>query len=188
MRPERIGFLSIHAPKFREVAAAPFRDRVVHHALCNSMGPLLERRFIARSFSCQIDKATTAARECFRKLTNRHCYVLKCDVRKFYDSIDHAVLLAKLADVVCCPGVMSLINRMLSGYQTTAGAAIFPDDDWLEASPRPRGLPIGNLTCQLWGNFYLDALDHRITEGERHGSYLRYTDDFLIFSDEKDRL
>jgi len=181
-------FFTIHTPKYREIAAAPFRDRVVHHALCNFMGPLLERRFIARSFSCQVDKGTTAARECCRKLTNRRRYVLKCDVRKFYDSIDHAVLLAKLADVVRCPGVMSLINRILSGYKMTAGAAFFPGDDWLEAARRPRGLPIGNLTSQLWGNFYLDDLDHRITGTERHGDYLRYTDDFLIFSDEKDRL
>jgi hypothetical protein len=63
---------------------------------------------------------------------------------------------------------------------------LFPDDDL--AVDRPRGLPIGNLTSQLWGNFFLDALDHRITEGEGHGAYLRYTDDFLIFGDDKARL
>jgi len=181
-------FFSIHTPKYREIAAAPFRDRVVHHALCNFMGPLLERRFIARSFSCQLGKGTTAARECCRKLTNRHRYVLKCDVRKFYDSIDHAILLSKLGDVVRCPRVMPLIMRILAGYRTETVTAFFPGDDLIDAAHRTKGLPIGNLTSQLWGNFYLDALDHRMTEGEQHGDYLRYTDDFLIFSNSKERL
>jgi len=181
-------FFMIHDPKHREIAAAPFRDRVVHHALCNFMGPLLERRFIARSFSCQVGKGTTAARECCRLLANRHRFVLKCDVRKFYDSIDHAILLSKLGDVVRCEEVMSLINRILAGYNSETAPAIFPGDDWMAAARRTRGLPIGNLTSQLWGNFYLDALDHRITEGERQGAYLRYTDDFLIFSNDKARL
>jgi len=181
-------FFTIHEPKYREIAAAPFRDRVVHHALCNFMGSLLARRFIARSFSCQVGKGTTAARECCRRLTNRHRYVLKCDVRSFYESIDHAILLSKLGDVVGCERVMGLINRIVAGYKSEKVPTFLPGDDWVDAAQRPRGLPIGNLTSQLWGNFYLDALDHRVTEGERHGSYLRYTDDFLIFSDEKSRL
>lgn len=169
-------FFTIHEPKRREIAAAPFRDRVVHHALCNHMAPLLERRFIARSFSCQTGKGTTKARECCRKLTNRHTHVLKCDVRKFYDSIDHGILTAKLGGLVRCPGVMRLVALILGGYSVTA------------LHPCRAGLPIGNLTSQLWGNFYLDALDHRIVEGERHGDYLRYTDDFLLFSGSKQRL
>ncbi len=90
--PYRI--FTIHELKRRQIAAAPFRDRVVHHALCNLLGPVLERRFIARSFSCQVGKGTTAARECCRQLVNRHRYVLKCDVRKFLPSIDHALLLS----------------------------------------------------------------------------------------------
>jgi hypothetical protein len=65
---------------------------------------------------------------------------------------------------------------------------LFPGDDWLEAAERPRGVPIGNLTSQLWGNFYLDGLDHWITETQQHGAYLRYTDDFLLFGDDKSRL
>jgi len=114
--------------------------------------------------------------------------VLKCDVRSFYDSIDHAILVSKLGDVVRCERVMGLINRIVAGYKSEKVPTFLPGDDWLDAAQRTRGLPIGNLTSQLWGNFYLDALDHRVTEGERHGSYLRYTDDFPIFSDEKSRL
>jgi hypothetical protein len=189
-QPGPYHFFEIHEPKRRRIAAAPFRDRVVHHALCNLMAPLLERTFIARSFSCQTGKGTTAARERCRQLVNRHRYVLKCDVRKFFPNIDHGVLLAKLGERLRCPGVRELICRILASYRTgpEVPPPLFPGDDWLDAAQRPRGLPIGNLTSQLWGNYYLDALDHWVTETERHGAYLRYTDDFLLFAHEKSRL
>ncbi len=174
-QPSGYRFFEIHDPKRRTIAAAPFADRVVHHALCNVMAPHLERRFIARSFSCQLGKGTTAARECCRQLVNRHRYVLKCDVRKFFPSLDHAVLMAKLEDVFACPGVLNLCKALMDSHYTMGRVNLC-------------GLPIGNLSSQLWGNFYLDALDHVITERERHGAYLRYTDDFLMFSDDKARL
>lgn len=188
-QPGPYRFFEIREPKRRLIAAAPFRDRVVHHALCQFLAPVLERQFIARSFSCQIGKGTTAARECCRQLTNRYRYVLKCDVRKFYPNLDHAVLRGRLAGVSRCPCVMALMEAILASYQTglEIPAAWFPGDDLL-AGARPRGVPIGNLTSQLWGNFYLDPLDHWITEGEEHGAYLRYTDDFLVFSDDITRL
>ena len=188
-RPGPYRFFTIHEPKRREIAAAPFRDRVVHHALCNLLAPVVERRFIARSFSCQVGKGTTAARECCRQLANRHRYVLKCDVRKFVPNIDHAILRAKLADFIRCPGALALVDLILASFRTgpELPAFLFPGDDLLAAA-RPRGLPIGNLTSQLWGNFYLDGLDHRVTEARGHGNYLRYTDDFLVFSDDKTRL
>jgi hypothetical protein len=161
----------------------------VHHALCNFLSPVLERGFIARSFSCRVGKGTAAARECCRRLTNRHRYVLKCDVRKFFPSLDHAILLAKLEGVSRCARVMALIETVLASYQTGSGIprAWFSGDDLL-AAMRPCGVPIGNLTSQLWGNFYLDGLDHWATETQRHGAYLRYTDDFLLFGDDKARL
>jgi retron-type reverse transcriptase len=117
-QPGAYRFFEIHDPKRRLIAAAPFRDRVVHHALCNLMAPVLERRFIARSFSCQVGKGTTAARECCRQLTNRFPYALKCDVRKFFPSIDHALLRAKLEGVSRCGRVMGLIDALLASYQT----------------------------------------------------------------------
>lgn len=178
---------TIREPKRREIAAAPFRDRVVHHALCNLLAPVLQRRFIARSFSCQVGKGTTAARECCRQLTNRFAYVLKCDVRKFYPNLDHAILLAKLEPWVRCPRAFAVIRRVVESYRTPDRPApeLFPGDDLWEASSRPRGLPIGNLTSQLWGNFYLDDLDHYLTEAEGHGAYVRYTDDMLLFGDDR---
>ena len=181
---------TIHEPKRREIAAAPFRDRVVHHALCNLLAPVLERRFIARSFSCQVGKGTTAARECCRQLVNQYRYVLKCDVRKFFPSLDHAILEAKLAEWVGCPGAREVMRQILASFHTgnELPAVPFPGDDWLAAAGRPRGVPIGNLTSQLWGNFYLDDLDHRLTEEQRHGAYVRYTDDFLLFGNNPTRL
>lgn len=189
-QPAGYRFFEIHEPKRRLIAAAPFRDRVVHHALCNLMAPVLERRFIARSFSCQLGKGTTAARECCRQLVNRHRYVFKCDVSKFFANIDHEILFRKLAELIHCPGVLEVIRRLLASYRTGADvpAPLFPGDDLVAATVRPRGLPIGNLTSQLWGNYYLDALDHCITETQRHGDYLRYTDDFLLFGNDKARL
>jgi RNA-directed DNA polymerase len=189
-QPGPYRFFEVHEPKRRLIAAAPFRDRVVHHALCVYLAPALERRFIARSFSCQVGKGTMAARECCRKLTNLYRYVLKCDVRKFYPNIDQAILRSKLANHIGCPAVMVLVDRILDSYRTDESLAcsIFPGDDWVEAARRPRGLPIGNLTSQLWGNFYLDAMDHVVTEGEAHGAYIRYTDDFLLFGNDKARL
>jgi hypothetical protein len=189
-RPGPYHFFEIFEPKRRMIAAAPFRDRVVHHALCARLAPVLERSFIARSFSCQTGKGTTAARECCRQLTNRHAYVLKCDVRKFFPSVDHGVLLEKLAPRLRCEGVWQLVHEILSSHETGPDipAPLFPGDDIVDVAARPRGLPIGNLTSQLWGNFFLDALDHWVTETRQHGAYLRYTDDFLLFADSPERL
>ncbi len=189
-QPGGYRFFEIHDPKRRMIAAAPFGDRVAHHALCNLMAPVLERRFIARSFSCQVGKGTTAARECCRQLTNRYRYVLKCDVRKFFPNIDHKILFAKLSEFIGCPGALGLIQKIIDSYRTglEIPAPLFAGDDLLEAGQRPRGLPIGNLTSQLWGNFYLDTMDHWVAEIQRHGAYLRYTDDFLLFGDDKPRL
>jgi RNA-directed DNA polymerase len=174
-QPSGYRFFEIHDPKRRTIAAAPFGDRVVHHALCNLMAPHLERRFIARSFSCQVGKGTTAARECCREMVNRHRYVLKCDVRKFFPSLDHEVLMEKLAGIFRCEGMLELCRLILASHRSAG-------------QERPCGLPIGNLTSQIWGNFYLDDMDHFITEVLRHGDYLRYTDDFLTFGDDPAQL
>jgi retron-type reverse transcriptase len=207
-QPGPYHFFEVFEPKRRLIAAAPFADRVVHHALCLRLAPVLERRFIARSFSCQAGKGTTAARECCRRLVNRHRYVLKCDVRKFFPTIDHAILMGKLDALVGCAAVGRLIRSILASYRTGSAAGNGGHRHLLEAAdpgaramaPGPRGpsgvhcgqnargLPIGNLTSQLWANFYLDGLDHWVTETERCGAYLRYTDDFLLFGDDKPRL
>jgi hypothetical protein len=187
--PSGYRLFEIREPKRRMIAAASFEDRVVHHALCNLMQPVLERRFIARSYSCQVGKGTTAARECCRQLVNRHRYVLKCDVRKFFDSIPHDILLKKLTQRLRCPGVLELCGRIVRSYSAqTAQGTVRTAFREPTACAGSYGLPIGNLTSQLWGNFILDEMDHWITEEKRHGAYLRYTDDFLIFGDDPARL
>ena len=178
----------IHEPKRREIAAAPFRDRVVHHALCNVIQPVLERGFSARSYSCQKGKGTTAAREQCRQLVNRYRYVLKCDVRKFFPSIDHSILRERLEGKLRCPGVMRMVEKILGSYRTgpDAHCPLFPGDDLAVVADRSRGLPIGNLTSQLWGNFFLDEMDHWLDESPLcRGRFVRYTDDVLLFADEK---
>ncbi|MFN0080773.1 MAG: reverse transcriptase domain-containing protein [Prosthecobacter sp.] len=165
----------IHEPKHRLISAAPYADRVVHHALCHLLEPLLSKRFIARSFSCQAGKGTSAARECVRKLVNQHRYVLKCDVRKFFESIDHEILCERLFRVVHCPGLRAVMRLIVNSHATIG-------------REHACGLPLGNLTSQLWANFFLDPLDHWITETICFGAYARYTDDFLIFSDDKPAL
>lgn len=173
-------------PKPRLIHAAPYRDRVVHHALCNVIEPILTRRFIADSYSCQRGKGTLAARERCRRYTSRYRHVLKCDIRKYYQSIDHTLLMDTLGRTIRCENTLELCRRIVASYRDVEIApGIFPGDDLFTASGRPHGLPIGNLTSQLWANAFLDPLDHRVKEEWRAPAYARYTDDWLLWHDDK---
>lgn len=184
--PSSYRTFTIHEPKTRAICAAPFRDRVVHHALCNVIGPLLERRFVDDSYSCRVGKGTLAGRERCRRFTNRHRFALKCDVRKYFETIDHAILLEKLARVIRCRPTLELCRRIIASSLAGAASPVwFAGDDLFAPSERHRGLPIGNLTSQLWANLYLDRLDHVIREDLRAPGYARYTDDFILWSDSK---
>jgi RNA-directed DNA polymerase len=162
-RPGPYDNFSIHEPKRRLISAAPFRDRVVHHALCSVTEPLFEATFIADSYANRVGKGTHRALDRVQKLTRRHRYVLQCDVRQFFPSIDHAVLRDVLSSKIGDGEVLALIDLILtSGRDRGSGnyeMVYFPGDDLL-ASLRPRGLPIGNLTSQLWANAYLNPFDH----------------------------
>jgi retron-type reverse transcriptase len=184
-RPRGYKHFYIHDPKKRLISAAPFRDRVVHHALCNVLEPVLERSFVYDSYSCQKGKGTTAARERCRKKMNRYRYVLKCDVRKFFPSIDHEVLKEKLAKKVRCKFTLQLCHLIIDSYLDEEFSPVFFPGDDLFSATRKRGLPIGNLTSQLWANFYLDRIDHFILEELKPKGYARYTDDWLLWADDK---
>lgn len=190
-RPGRYASFYIHEPKRRLISAAPFRDRVVHHALCNIIEPLFERSFIADSYANRIDKGTHRAIERAQQLARRYTYVLQCDVRQFFLSIDHAILREILARKVSDGDVLWLVEQILAsgrGVLTEEYQMVyFPGDD-LFAVNRPRGLPIGNLTSQFWGNVYLNTFDHFVTRTLRCPGYVRYVDDMLLFAKDKTTL
>jgi len=181
----------IRDPKHRLVSAAPFRDRVVHHALCNVIEPIFERTFIGASYANRVGKGTHAALNHAQKLAQRYPYVLQCDIEQFFPSVDHAILSGILERKINDPPVQWLMQQILrSGrgvldevYQPT----LFPGDD-LFALSRSRGLPIGNLTSQFWANVMLNQLDQFIKRELRCQGYLRYVDDFLLFADNKPQL
>lgn len=181
----------VRESKRRLVSAAPFRDRVVHHALVNVIEPIFERRFIADSYANRVGRGTHRALDRCQQFARRYPYVLSCDVRQFFPSIDHAILRARLARHIPDEGIMWLADRILEsgvGVLTEEYSMVwFPGDD-LTAAFRPRGLPIGNLTSQFWANLYLDDLDQFVKRRLRCSAYLRYVDDFLLFADDKPAL
>lgn len=182
---------SILEPKPRRISAAPFRDRVVHHALMQATWPIFEARMIHDSYACRVGKGTHRALDRCQEYARAYPYVLQCDVVQFFPSIDHAILRAQLARHIACEGTLWLIDRILA-----SGAGVlrdhydmvyFPGDD-LFAAGRPRGLPIGNLTSQNWANAYLNDLDQFVKHELRCRAYLRYCDDFLLFAADKSSL
>jgi RNA-directed DNA polymerase len=187
-RPRGYVSFCIHEPKTRIISAAPFPDRVVHHALCNLIEPVFERSFIADSYANRVGKGTHRAVNRCQQFARRYAYVLQCDVRQFFPSLDHAVLRQILGRKLDDPHVLWLIDQILASGQGVLDEAYemvwFPGDNLLAAS-RPRGLPIGNLTSQFWANCYLNPFDHFVKRELRCPAYVRYVDDMLLFSDEK---
>lgn len=181
----------IHEPKRRLISAAPFRDRVVHHALCNIIEPLFERSFIEDSYANRIGKGTHRARNRCQEFARRFRYVLSCDVRQFFPSLDHTILRTQLARQITDAPTLWLIDQILRSGEGVLSEqyemVYFPGDDLL-AALRPRGLPIGNLTSQFWANVYLNPFDHFVKRRLRCKGYVRYADDFLLFADDKPTL
>lgn len=185
-----VSFL-IHEPKRRLISAAPFRDRVVHHALCNLIEPIFERRFIADSYANRIGKGTHSALDCCQYFSRRYHYVLSCDIRQYFASIDHALLQAALYRHIADPKVRWLIDHILAsglGVQDESYEMVYFAGDDLLACLRPRGLPIGNLTSQFWANVYLDGFDHFVKRELGCRAYVRFVDDFLLWADDKAHL
>ena len=187
-RPAGYHSFYIHDPKRRLISAAPFADRVVHHALCNLTEPLFERSFVADSFANRIGKGNHRALDKAQYYAKRFRYVLSVDVRKFFPSIDHAILFRLLSRKIVDENLRQLVAQIIESGQGVLGEETnnegFPEDDLIDLM-RPKGLPIGNLTSQLWANVYLNPLDHYIKRSLRCQAYVRYVDDMLLFSNEK---
>ena len=190
-RPGPYTSFYIHEPKRRLISAAPFRDRVVHHALGNVIEPAFERSFIDHSYANRVGKGTHRALNHCQTLARRHRYVLQCDVAQFFPSIDHELLAGVLRRKVRDPDIQWLIGQVLDSGNGVLSEEYamdwFPGDDLLAAN-RPRGLPIGNLTSQFWANCYLNPFDHFVQRELGCPAYLRYVDDFLLFGDDPRQL
>ena len=165
---------TIRDPKERTIKAAPFRDRVVHHAICNVIEPIFDRAMIHDSFACRVNKGNLAAVHRLRRWVRgrRQDYALSCDIRRYFDSVDHQILLDLLARRIGDDGMLVLLKRLIQGGASELG----------------RGIPIGNLTSQLFANIYLDPFDHFVKESLRVRHYVRYVDDFVCLGSSKQEL
>lgn len=173
----------IHDPKHRLISAAPFRDRVVHHALYNIIEPIFERKFIFDSYANRIGKGTHRALDRCTGFLRRYRYVLPIDIVQYFPSIDHQTLLDLLKGEIADLEVVNLCQQIIA-----SGCGIHPAVENIEFPPSKKGLPIGNLTSQFWANVYLNPLDHYIKRTLKCKAYLRYVDDMLLFSDSKEEL
>jgi RNA-directed DNA polymerase len=186
--PGEYHHFQITDPKPRKISAAPFRDRVVHHAIVNVLEPIFEKRFIHDSYACRRGKGTHRGILRAQQFLRRYGWTLKTDVVRFFPTIDHELLLSRLARVVRDADMMCLITKVINSgrgiLDDEAPRFVFPGDD-LFSQLRPRGLPIGNLTSQFFANVYLDSLDHFIREDLRVPGYVRYADDVVLFGNSR---
>ena len=162
-------YFTIHDPKERVISAAPFRDRVLQHAIMNVCHPYFDRTLIDTTYATRKGKGVYAALEKAVWATTRYEYTVKLDVRKYYDSIDHSILKARLRRLFKDKALLSLLDKIIDSYSVTEG----------------KGLPIGNLTSQYFANLYLSDLDHKAKELWHASVYIRYMDDILIAADDK---
>ena len=181
----------IHEPKRRLISAAPFRDRVVHHALCNLIEPLFECSFIFDSYANRVGKGTHRALNRAQEFARKFPYLLQCDVRQFFPSIDHTILHEILSRKIKDENVLWLCDQIIAsgvGVLSEVYEMVYFDGDDQSATSHPRGLPIGNLTSQFWANVYLNPFDHFVKRSLRCPAYLRFVDDFLLFAEDKGTL
>ena len=176
-------------PKPRLISAAPYRDRVVHHALCNVIVPAFERSFISDSYANRVGFGTHRALKRFTQFARSNRYILQCDLRKYFPSIDHEILKSLVRRKLKCPDTLWLIDTIIdNSNEQESVCEYFPGDDLMTPFDRRHGLPIGNLTSQFFANIYLNGFDHFVKEHLKANQYLRYVDDFALFSDRYDFL
>lgn len=182
----------VHDGKRRTITVSPFEDRIVHQAVCAVIGPLLERGLVHHTFACRVGRGTHAALAQATTWARRHRYFVRLDVRKYFPSLDHAILLGMLARDIPSEATLALCARILAAGAAAPGEPPprfhFAGDDLFTPWERPAGVPIGALTSQHFANRYLSPVDHRAKDRLRIRAYLRYMDDMLIFDDDPGRL
>jgi len=171
----------INDPKPRDIHKASVRDRLLHHAIYRILYPFFDRTFIADSYSCRDDKGTHKAinkfRSYFQKVSQNNtktCWVLKCDIRKFFANIDHEVLIGILKEYISDENIIKLLENVIESFTARKGKRV--------------GLPLGNLTSQLFVNIYMNRFDQFMKHKLRVKHYIRYADDFVILSENKRKL
>ena len=188
-RPGPYTVFKIIDPKPRYISAAPYRDRVVHHALCNLITPIFEKTFITDSYANRQNFGTHKALRRFTQFSRASTYVLQCYISKYFPNIDHIILKQLLQQKLKCPQTLWLIDLIIENSNPQETVNIyFPGDQLFTPLERRKGLPLGNLTSQFFANIYLNALDHYVKDTLRFRKYLRYVDDFALFSDSKSDL
>lgn len=170
---------NISDPKPRNIHKAQVRDRLLHHAIYRKLYPFFDKTFIADSFSCRDDKGTHKAGERFRHFflqvsqnNQRTCWVLKCDIKKFFANIDHNVLLHILNSYIRDQRILWLLGRVVESFKAKPGV----------------GLPLGNLTSQLLVNVYMNEFDQFVKHNLKVKHYIRYADDFVLLSERRKEL
>lgn len=169
--PAAYRYFQIQDPKQRTIAVAPFRDRVVHHALVNIIEPIYEARFIHDSYATRKGKGTHIAIDRAQFFLRRNRWFFKADIEKYFDNIDHDILLLLLENKMKDKTLLSIIEKIIRN-----------------GGENGKGLPIGNLTSQFFANVYLHPLDMYIQQELKIGDYIRYMDDFVLFSKDKNVL
>jgi RNA-directed DNA polymerase len=179
----------IFEPKLRQISAAPYRDRVIHHAICNVVEPILDKAMIDDSYACRTGKGTHSAVLRARQYAKRFRYVLKADIKKYFPSIDHGLLKKALRTKIKDRRVLELLDQIIDHSNPQESRIVwFPGDDLFTPSERRRGLPIGNLTSQLFANWMLNDVDRFVKQDLRVAGYVRYCDDMLLFGDDSKQL
>ncbi|MBW4615531.1 MAG: RNA-directed DNA polymerase [Desmonostoc vinosum HA7617-LM4] len=180
---------TIVEPKPRMISAAPYRDRVVHHALCNIITPIFERTLIADTYANRLGFGTHRALRRFTEFSRSSRYILQCDIRKYFPSIDHNILKTIVRRKIKCPNTLWLIDTIIDNSNEQENIVeYFPGDDLFAPIQHRRGLPIGNLTSQFFANIYLNSFDHFVKEKLQARKYIRYVDDFAIFAEDRNFL
>lgn len=169
-RPSAYRQFTVSDPKVRIISVAPFRDRVVHHAIVRVLDPVFDKIFIFDSYATRKNKGTHKAIYRAAEFTKKWPWYLKADVRKYFDSVSHDILL-------------KIVSRKIKDQRLTNLLGLI-----VRNVPDQKGLPIGNLTSQFLANVYLDAFDHEMKDRLGIKGYVRYMDDFVIFGNSSSEL
>ncbi len=179
-RPKPLKTFILRDPKTRRISKSAFRDRIVHHALCNIIEPIFDKTFIYDSYANRLGKGTLKAIQrfdCFKRKVSqnnsRFCFVLKADIKHYFERVEHRLLLNLISKQINDAKIVWLTRTLLENHSS---------------QDKGKGMPLGNLTSQFFANIYLNELDQFVKHKLRAKYYIRYVDDFVIMERNKANL